>query len=107
MDNHEIKNSPLGAGGILELARIDIKENTNSEFEAALEIAKGVISQSKGFQRITVKKCIEQTNRYILLIEWDTLEDHTIGFRESDLFKEWRALIGPFFLEPPLVQHYI
>ncbi len=92
---------------VLELARIDIKENTNQEFESALEIAKGVISQSKGFQKISVKKCIEQANRYILLIEWDTLEDHTVGFRESDLFKEWRALIGPFFLEPPLVQHYI
>ncbi len=92
---------------ILELARIDIKEGTNQDFETALETAKGVISQSKGFQEITVKKCIEQANRYILLIEWDTLEDHTVGFRESDLFKEWRALIGPFFLEPPLVQHYI
>ena len=48
-----------------------------------------------------------RANRYILLIEWDSLEDHTIGFRESDLFKEWRALIGSFFLEPPLVQHYL
>lgn len=91
---------------ILELARIDIKEGTNQDFETALEMAKGVISQSKGFQSISVKKCIEQTNRYILLIYWATLEDHTIGFRESELFKEWRALIGPFFLEAPLVQHY-
>jgi heme-degrading monooxygenase HmoA len=91
---------------ILELARIDIKEGTNQEFEAALEIAKGVISQSKGFQSISVKNCIEQSNRYILLIYWETLEDHTVGFRESELFKEWRALIGPFFLEPPLVQHF-
>ena len=91
---------------ILELARIDIKEGTNQDFETALETAKGVISQSKGFQKITVKKCIEQANRYILLIEWDTLEDHTVGFRESDLFKEWRALIGPFFETPPFVQHF-
>lgn len=98
---------PLGVRGLLELARIDIKEGTNQEFEAALEMAKGVISQSKGFQSISSKKCIEQTNRYILLIYWETLEDHTIGFRESELFKEWRALIGPFFAEAPLVQHYL
>lgn len=91
---------------ILELARIDIKEGTNQEFEAALEIAKSVIAQSKGFQSITVKKCIEQTNRYTLLIYWDTLEDHTVGFRESELFVKWRSLIGPFFAEAPLVQHY-
>jgi heme-degrading monooxygenase HmoA len=90
----------------LELARIDIKEGTNQEFEAALEIAKGVISLSKGFISIEVKKCIEQGNRYILLIHWETLEDHTVGFRESELFVQWRALIGPFFLEAPLVQHY-
>lgn len=91
---------------ILELARIDIKEGTNAEFEAALEIAKGVISQSKGFISIDVKKCIEQNNRYILLIDWETLESHTIGFRESELFVQWRALIGPFFSEAPLVQHF-
>ncbi len=92
---------------ILELATIDIKEGTNEAFENALEIAKGVISQSKGFQSITAKKCIEQTNRYILLIYWETIEDHTVGFRESELFKEWRALIGPYFENPPLVQHYL
>jgi heme-degrading monooxygenase HmoA len=91
---------------ILELATIDIKEGTNQEFEAALAIAKGVISQSKGFQSIDIKKCIELPNRYILLIYWQTLEDHTVGFRSSELFKEWRALIGSFFSET-LVQHYV
>lgn len=91
---------------ILELARIDIQEGTNQAFEAALDKAKGVISRSKGFRTIAHKRCVEQPNRYILLIEWDTIEDHTVGFRESELFKEWRALIGPFFAEAPLVQHY-
>jgi heme-degrading monooxygenase HmoA len=91
---------------VLELAIIDIKIGTNQSFESAIEHAKKVISKSKGFIDITVKHCAEQQNRYILLIHWQTLEDHTIGFRESELFKEWRALIGPFFENPPIVQHY-
>jgi heme-degrading monooxygenase HmoA len=90
---------------ILEVATIDIKLGTNKEFEANLEKAQFVISKSKGYIGHQFQKCIEQDNRYLLLIRWQTLEDHTKGFRESDLFKEWRALIGPFFETPPTVQH--
>jgi heme-degrading monooxygenase HmoA len=91
---------------ILELATIEIKQGENMKFEAALEKAKLVIAQSKGFLSIESQNCIEQTNRYILLIQWETLEDHTIGFRESSLFTEWRALIGPYFESAPHVLHY-
>jgi heme-degrading monooxygenase HmoA len=91
---------------VLELATIDIKAYSNAEFEANIEKAKLVIAQSKGFLSIEVQHCIEQNNRYILLIKWETIDDHTIGFRASELFKDWRALIGPFFENPPLVQHY-
>lgn len=91
---------------ILELATVDIKAGTNNEFEAALEKAQHVINKSKGYISHQFQKCIEQDNRYILLIRWETLEDHTKGFRESELFKEWRALIGPYFETAPIVQHY-
>lgn len=91
---------------ILELATIDIKAGTNAEFEQNLEKAQTVISQSKGYLGHDFKKCIEQQNRYVLLIRWESLEAHTIGFRESELFKEWRGLIGPFFENPPVVLHY-
>jgi heme-degrading monooxygenase HmoA len=91
---------------ILELATIDIKKGTNTDFEINLEKAQKVISQSKGYIRHQFHKCVEQENRYALLIHWETLEDHTVGFRESELFKEWRGLIGPFFETPPMVQHY-
>ena len=91
---------------ILELATIDIKLGTNIDFESNLEKAHHVISQSKGYIGHQFQKCIEQENRYILLIKWETLEAHTKGFRESELFKEWRALIGPFFESAPQVQHY-
>ncbi|QEC66849.1 antibiotic biosynthesis monooxygenase [Panacibacter ginsenosidivorans] len=91
---------------ILELATIDIKQDTNTDFETNLEKAQHVISQSKGYISHQFQKCIEQENRYILLIKWENLEAHTKGFRESELFKEWRALIGPFFESAPNVQHY-
>lgn len=91
---------------ILELATIDIKQGTNADFEKNLEKAHHVISKSQGYIRHQFQKCMEQDNRYVLLIHWQTLEDHTKGFRESELFKKWRALIGPFFETAPVVQHY-
>ncbi len=91
---------------ILELAIIVIKNGQNVAFEAALEQAKLVISQSKGFIEIRVNKCLEESNKYTFFIYWDSLEDHTVGFRGSELFSQWRALIGPFFEEPPHVLHY-
>jgi heme-degrading monooxygenase HmoA len=91
---------------ILELATVDIKQGTNKDFEAALEKAQFVISKSKGYIGHQFQKCMEQDNRYIFLIKWQTLEDHTKSFRESELFKEWRALIGSYFENTPLVRHY-
>ena len=99
-------NTPLGDGGILELATIDIKPGTNTDFEMNLEKAQQVISRAKGYIGHQFHKCVEQDNRYILLIRWQTLEDHNIGFRESELFKEWRAFIAPFFESAPQMQHY-
>ena len=91
---------------ILELATIDIRKGTNIEFENNLEKAQSVISKSKGYIGHQFQKCLELDNRYVLLIRWQTLEDHIKGFRESDLFQQWRALIGPYFETPPFVQHY-
>lgn len=91
---------------VLELATIDIKQGTNADFENNLAQAQAVIRQSEGYIGHQFQKCIERDNRYILLIKWATLEAHTEGFRGSELFKEWRALIGPFFENPPLVEHF-
>jgi heme-degrading monooxygenase HmoA len=91
---------------ILELAIIEIKEGTNIAFEKNLDQAQHVLSQAEGYIGHEFKKCIERNNRYILLIKWTTLTAHTEGFRGSELFKEWRSLIGHFFENPPLVEHY-
>ena len=92
---------------ILELADIRIHPGQQAAFDEA--IARGlttVISRAKGFQGYKVNKGIESPERYILQIFWATLEDHTIGFRESPLFPERRAIVGPFFASPPNVEHY-
>lgn len=91
---------------ILELAKITIKIGTQNEFEEALAKAQEMLKRSDGYISHEFKKCMEESNRYILLINWESLEAHTEGFRKSELFKEWRALIGGFFAEPPIVFHY-
>jgi heme-degrading monooxygenase HmoA len=92
---------------VLEIADIRIQPGKNAEFEAAIRRgAETVISRAQGFQRYSVRKSIEAPDRYMLLIEWATLEDHTVGFRGGPLFGEWRAIVGPFFAQPPAVEHY-
>lgn len=92
---------------ILEIADIHIHPGQQAAFEAA--IAHGlatVASRAKGFQSATVNRGIESPERFILQIFWDTLEDHTVGFRQGPLFAEWRAIVGPFFASPPNVEHF-
>lgn len=92
---------------ILEVADIRIHCGQNAAFEEAIERGlKTVISQAKGFAGFTVNRGIESPQRYILQIFWDTLQDHTVGFRESELFTRWRAIVGPFFAGPPSVEHF-
>jgi len=92
---------------ILELADIRIHPGQNTAFEEA--IARGlreVISRAKGFQGFKVNKGIENSERYVLHIFWDTLENHTVDFRQSELFTQWRAIVGPFFAAAPVVEHF-
>jgi len=92
---------------ILEHADIRIDPAKASAFEEAIErAARTVISNAKGFQRFKVNRSVESPGRYLLTIHWDTLEDHTVGFRESPAFAEWRAIVGPFFAAPPVVEHF-
>ena len=91
---------------ILELAVFDIKIASQIAFENAMPAARDIISQSKGFKSIRFEKCIEIEGKYLAFIHWETLEDHTEGFRNSELFVQWRALISPFFETLPTVNHY-
>jgi len=92
---------------ILEIADIRIHPGQQSAFDEAIQqgLAK-VISQAKGFRGFKVNKGVEDTERYILMIYWETLENHTVDFREGPLFPQWRAIVGSFFAVPPVVQHF-
>jgi heme-degrading monooxygenase HmoA len=92
---------------ILELADIRIHPGQQAAFEAALARgAASVIAQAQGYLGHTLHRGIESPERYLLQIRWATLEDHTIGFRGSPAFAEWRAIVGPFFAAAPVVEHF-
>ena len=92
---------------ILELADIRIHPGQQATFEVAIQRGVNeVISKAKGFQGYKVNKGIESPERYILQIFWETLENHTIDFRQSAAFADWRAIVGPFFAGPPTVEHF-
>lgn len=92
---------------ILELADIRIHPGQQAAFDEAIE--RGVrtaIAHARGFQGYQVFKGIESPERYLLQIRWETLENHTVDFRESAAFADWRAIVGPFFASPPTVEHF-
>ena len=91
---------------ILEVAILDVKETLADEFESAFKKAEAIISSMKGYISHKLKKCIETDNRYILLVKWETLEDHTVGFRESSEYQEWKSLLHHFYEPFPVVEHY-
>jgi heme-degrading monooxygenase HmoA len=92
---------------ILEIADIRIHPSQQAGFEEAVQrgIAT-VISKAQGYKGYKVNKGVESPERYVLMIFWETLEDHTVGFREGPLFPAWRAIVGPFFAAPPQVEHF-
>ena len=92
---------------ILEVADIRIPGGKNAEFEAA--IGRGldaVLSRATGYVRHQVQRGVETPERYLLMIWWRTLENHTVDFRQGPLFAEWRSHIGPFLAAPPHVEHF-
>ena len=92
---------------ILEHADIRIHPGQQTRFDAA--IARGVetvIAKAKGYRGHKVQKGIESPERYLLMIYWETLENHTVDFRGSAAFADWRAIVGPFFAAPPTVEHF-
>jgi len=91
---------------ILEHADLEIDPARQAEFEAAiLHGVSNVISKAKGFCSYNVHHSIERPERYLLLIYWDTLENHMVDFRGSEAFAEWRGIVGGFFKKPPTVEH--
>ena len=91
---------------ILETAVLQIIPNQQSAFEAAFSQAQTIIARMNGYQSHELQKCVEVDNQYILLVRWQTLEDHTEGFRGSAEYQEWKALLHHFYNPFPTVEHY-
>ncbi len=91
---------------ILEVAILDIRSELTSRFEAAFQQAAPIITSTPGYISHELQRCLENEQRYILLVRWQKLEDHTIAFRQSLAYQEWRALLHHFYDPFPTVEHY-
>jgi len=91
---------------ILEVAILEIKPGLVEEFETAFKTASSIIASMSGYISHELQRCIETPNRYILLVHWQTLEDHTVGFRLSPEYQQWRSLLHNFYDPFPRVEHY-
>lgn len=91
---------------ILEVAILDVRAGQGPQFEAAFKTASTIIASMHGYVSHQLQRCLEQRSRYILLVNWETLEDHTVGFRGSDGYQEWKKLLHHFYDPFPTVEHY-
>src|SRR4051794_19203783 len=91
---------------ILEIATLDVRAGHQKAFEAAFSEATPIIASMKGYRSHQLQRCLESTRRYVLLVQWETLEDHTVGFRQSPEYQKWKALLHHFYDPFPTVEHY-
>jgi heme-degrading monooxygenase HmoA len=91
---------------IREVARLDVKPGQADDFLAAFAEARPLIEATPGFLGLDLERCVEEPDRFLLLVRWDTLEDHTVGFRGSDRYVRWRELLHHFYDPFPIVEHY-
>ncbi|MFI5041078.1 MAG: antibiotic biosynthesis monooxygenase family protein [Acidimicrobiales bacterium] len=91
---------------ILEHALLDVTPGAEQAFEEAFRQARGIIAAATGFRSLRLSRCAERPSRYLLLVEWESIEDHTVGFRGSAAYEEWRRLLHHFYDPFPVVEHY-
>lgn len=91
---------------VLEVALIDVQPGREDEFASAYARARSLVAETPGCRSVRMTRGIETPTRFVLLVEWDSVEAHTENFRASDRFPRWRAHIGPYFAQPPVVEHY-
>ena len=92
---------------ILKLAQITVHASTEAQFERASPMAIRLLAPSEGYLAHELHRSIETPNRYLPTVRWRTLEDHTVGFRGSPAFSEWRAQLAPFLAAVPVVEHFL
>ncbi|NBI29662.1 antibiotic biosynthesis monooxygenase family protein [Chengkuizengella marina] len=91
---------------ILEAVMLNVKSGQTEQFEMSFKEASKIISKMKGYISHALHRCIEIENKYLLLVEWETLEDHTVGFRESEEYLEWKKILHHYYDPFPVVEHF-
>ena len=91
---------------ILEAALLQVRPGNEAAFEAAFRRASPLIAASPGYRGHELQRCLEAPGKYLLLVRWATLEDHTVGFRGSPAYQEWRRLLHHFYEPFPTVEHF-
>ncbi|MGG7620472.1 antibiotic biosynthesis monooxygenase family protein [Bacillus coreaensis] len=91
---------------ILEAVMLQVREGLEEEYEEAFRQASRIISSMRGYQSHELQRCLEVKGKYLLLVKWDTLEDHSIGFRGSAEYQEWKLLLHHFYDPFPTVEHF-
>lgn len=91
---------------ILEVAVLEVKPGQEVDFEVAFGNAQQIIASMPGYVSHQLQRCLESTSRYLLLVNWETLEHHTVGFRDSEQYQQWRQLLHHFYDPFPEVEHY-
>ena len=91
---------------ILEIAILYVKPGMQEQFETDFATAGQYINSINGYIEHTLQKCLEQENKYALLVKWEKLEDHTVGFRQSEAYGKWRDLLHHYYDPFPVVEHY-
>jgi len=92
---------------ILEKASLIVKLGQEEQFEKDFKVASQYISAVKGYISHSLHLCLEKKNKYLLLVQWETLQDHTTGFRESDQYLQWKSLLHHYYHPFPIVEHYV
>lgn len=91
---------------ILEAAMLQVRPGLSSDFEKSFKEASSLISSIEGYMGHELQKCLEDDHKYLLLVKWGKLEDHTIGFRESNQYQTWKELLHPYYSPFPVVEHF-
>ena len=91
---------------ILEVATLNVRYGSSADFERAFEQAQAIISSMPGYLSHELQRCLEERDKYVLLVRWRALEDHTVGFRQSPQYQQWKQLLHHFYDPFPAVEHY-
>jgi len=91
---------------ILEVAILNVIPGLEDDFIKAFSKAQNIISKTAGYISHQLKRCVENASRFILLVEWEKLTDHTEGFRGSNEYQEWKRMLHHFYEPFPVVEHY-